>query len=272
MKFVGAAMVVAMGLSSGVPTPTSEANPRWAGYVVTDPGGGGLAFTSVSATWVQPRITCGVERLDSLGIWVGLGGYGTAGLEQAGIGTTCTRKAEALSGPWYESLPTRATNIDRRRVEAGDTITARVDVGSARTSVVVSIANETRHWRFARTVRASSLDLSSAEWIVEAPGGCTRVACGLRLGNFGSVAMTKISVVANGHRGAIRDRRWQATALYFVPTARHAAHTGSIAGATPEQLDAAGGSFRIAWRAQAVAPKPATPKPQNPYVAGTRRP
>jgi hypothetical protein len=272
MKLIGAAVVVAVGLSGGVPTPVSEANPRWAGYVVADPGGGGLAFTSVSATWVQPRITCGVERLDSLGIWVGLGGYGTEGLEQVGVGTTCTRGAKAVSSPWYEILPANATTIDRRRVEPGDTIKARVDVGAARTSVLISIANETRHWRFARTVHASPLDLGSAEWIVEAPRGCTRVACGLRLGNFGSVAMTKISVVANGHRGTIRDGRWQSTALYYVPTAWHAARTGSAAGATPERLDTPGASFRIAWRARAVAPKPATPKPQTPLVAGVRLP
>lgn len=271
MKLIGAAMVVAMGLSGSVPTPKSEANPRWAGYVVSDPGGGGLAFTSVSATWVQPKITCGAERLDSLGIWVGLGGYGTAGLEQTGIGTTCSRDANAVSVPWYEILPASATSIDPGRVEPGDTITARVDVGAARTSVMISIADETKRWRFSRTLPVTSTDLSSAEWIVEAPGGCTRVACHLRLGNFGSLAMTKISVVANGHRGTIRDRRWQATALYFVPTARHAAQTGSIAGATPDRLDTAGGSFRIAWRAQAVAPKPATTKPQSPLVAGIRR-
>jgi hypothetical protein len=264
-------MVVAMGLSGGAPSPTGEANPHWAGYVISDPGGGRLAFTSVPATWVEPKITCGAERLDSLGIWVGLGGFGTAGLEQAGIGTTCTREAKAVSTPWYEILPANATTVDRRRVEPGDTMTARVEVSAARTSVIISIANETRRWRFTRAVQVSSPDLSTAEWIVEAPRGCTRVACGLRLGNFGTVAMTRISVVANGHPGTILDRRWQATALDFVPTEWQAARTGSAAGATTEQLDAAGASFRVAWRAKAVAPKPVTPKPQSPLVAGPRR-
>src|SRR5581483_3922530 len=136
MKLAGAAIAVAVGLAGGVPTPGSEAHPRWAGYVVSDPGGGRLAFTSVSASWVQPKMRCGTERADSLGIWVGLGGYGAAGLEQAGIGTTCSRDATAVSAPWYEILPASATTIERRRVEPGDTITARVAVDAARTTVL----------------------------------------------------------------------------------------------------------------------------------------
>ena len=92
--------------------------------------------------------------------------------------------------------------------------------------------------------------------------------CSLRLGNFRAVTLTRAPVVANGHRGTILDGRWQATALQLVPSARHAARSGSTAGAAPEALSAGGESFRVAWLANAAAATaPPAAKPQNPLIA-----
>ena len=113
----GAAIGVAAALAAsayasgtGAPRPVSSLNPGWGGYVVTDLGGGKLAFTSVSATWTQPKMACGEGQRDALGVWVGLGGYGAEGLEQAGVGTTCTKDAERLAHD--EILPAYATTIN----------------------------------------------------------------------------------------------------------------------------------------------------------------
>src|SRR5207244_3633176 len=134
------------------------------------------------------------------------------------------------------------------RVEAGDTISATVEVDRAQTSVHFRIENRTRGWRLSRRLPVSSPNLASAEWIVEAPAGCNRLRCGsMRLADFGSVRLARVATVGNGHRGTILDRRWRATAIDLTPSARHAYFTGSTAGAVPTALAADGAAFTVAW-------------------------
>jgi hypothetical protein len=56
-------------LSAGVSRQLFPAAGNWAGYAVT-----GGRFTSVSATWVQPRVANTSTRFDCISIWLGLGG------------------------------------------------------------------------------------------------------------------------------------------------------------------------------------------------------
>jgi Peptidase A4 family len=76
---------------------TSE---NWAGY--TSAGGAGT-FTSVSASWAQPAVTCTATNTFS-SFWVGLDGDGTNSVEQTGTEADCNGGAAAYQG-WFEMSP-----------------------------------------------------------------------------------------------------------------------------------------------------------------------
>jgi hypothetical protein len=86
----------------------------------------------------------------------------------------------------------------------------------------------------------SSVDVSSAEWIAEAPSSCTRSCQTLPLANFGTVPFSAASATAtNGQVGTIAATPWSAVAITL------GARTGSY-GATPSALSADGSSFTVA--------------------------
>src|SRR5438876_1088770 len=94
---------------AGIPKPSTEKSRHWAGYVVTHQAGKRLTFTTVKATWTQPKVTChDADAGARLAIWVGLGGYDPAppkGFVQAGVGTQCDRAKNLLVYAWYEIPP-----------------------------------------------------------------------------------------------------------------------------------------------------------------------
>src|SRR5207244_2474034 len=94
---------------------------HWAGYVDT-----GASFTSVQATWVEPRIRCG-KPAGSASFWIGLGGASTSadGLEQIGTSADCSEDFLASYSAWYELIPTPARAVDLPiAVAPGDTLRA----------------------------------------------------------------------------------------------------------------------------------------------------
>src|SRR5205814_1309007 len=115
VAFALAATLVAAA-HAAVPKPTSAVNRAWAGYVVQPPSGAELEFTAISATWKQPRMMCRPGQNDAYAIWVGLGGYGSSGLEQTGVGTACPTGKTPVATPWYEVLPAYASKLKRRHV------------------------------------------------------------------------------------------------------------------------------------------------------------
>ena len=73
-------------------TPTAQ----WSGYAVTNPSGGSTGFTSVTATWKQPRAFCHAGAASSA-FWVGLGGFSSNSnrIEQIGAAADCTKAEQA---------------------------------------------------------------------------------------------------------------------------------------------------------------------------------
>ena len=154
----------AAALARGVEPAPSH---RWAGFVVSAPK---VSYTSVSATWTQPALTCpraGPAALST--IWVGLGGYGrkSGALEQVGTDANCDAAGRASAFAWFELLPDIAHTIDGT-VAAGDTISASVRVVELNV-VQLRLRNVTRHWSFRTEIKVGLPDTASAEWIVEAP-------------------------------------------------------------------------------------------------------
>ncbi|MGW2250654.1 G1 family glutamic endopeptidase [Kitasatospora sp. NPDC001660] len=155
---------------------------NWAGYAAT-----GGRFTSVSASWVQPSISCsGSDTWSSF--WVGIDGDGSSTVEQLGTEADCSGGSPVYSS-WYEMYPAYPTDFTNT-VRPGDRFTASVTTtGSG--SFTLTLADTTQGWK--RTVNKSlrSAALASAEVIAEAPSSSTGV---LPLSDFGTVGFNGATV------------------------------------------------------------------------------
>lgn len=243
------------------------ASSNWAGYAVSAPGAEGssdpsvppqssapVSFTSVTGTWKQPAASCDRGRPAYSAVWVGLGGFSpdSPALEQIGTDADCTAAGKPRYYAWYELVPAAPVEL-KLKIVPGDTITTSVNVtGSA---VLVQIKNRTRHTSFTRklAMAAPAPDLSSAEWIVEAPSACTQNGhCQvLPLANFGSVTFTKSATWGNGTPGTISYPAWSATAIQLVPESSDATGgriTNQTASAAPTSLSPDGRSFAVSWQ------------------------
>ena len=268
-------VVGAASASGGVVAAAPASSPNWAGYVVEDLAGVPVAFTSVTASWLQPKASCASGAASSA-FWVGLGGYGPAatGLLQIGTDTDCTAAHEPKYYAWYDIPPNEGVLL-RLKVAARDALTASVTMNSARTEVLFRIANRTTGLSYSKRLPVSSPDLTSAEWIAEAPVACNASGCRtVRLADFGSVAFTNVAAAAGGHEGTITHGGWTAVPIRLDPNAQQQqlfspglsspGPPASTAGAAPKDLAAGGSSFRILWTAHASPPS-------NPRIAAVRR-
>jgi Peptidase A4 family len=243
-------------------TPRLGADPlvssNWAGYAVSGTNASGVptSFTDVTGSWIQPKVSCTAGRPSYSAFWVGLGGFSSESqaLEQIGTEANCDTGGHAVYAAWYELVPAPSTPI-RMTVRPGDRITAAVLVQGAQ--VTLQLTNPTRHARVTQRVTAPELDLTSAEWIAEAPSTCTTSGrCRtLPLANFGSVSFTRAAATGDAHAGTITDPAWVGTPILLAESAGGAfgpfttdQPSSSRSGATPGALSADGRSFAVAWR------------------------
>src|SRR6266851_4878139 len=84
----------------GALNAAATTSQNWAGYAAAGAPGG---FTSVSASWLQPGVTCSSQKTFS-SFWVGLDGDGTQSVEQTGTEADCSSGAATYQG-WYEMFP-----------------------------------------------------------------------------------------------------------------------------------------------------------------------
>jgi hypothetical protein len=239
------ALLVTAAAAFAVPVAVASAatstSSNWAGYAVAsaDPAAP-VAYTSVSGTWVQPAANCSASAAAFSAFWVGLGGFSdtSQGLEQIGTESDCTAGGRATYGVWYELVPDASVPV-KLKVFPGNRISANVTVNGQ--LVIVNLKNLTRKTSFTKRLFMSSPDVSSAEWIAEAPSACTSSGdCrALPLANFGTVAFTSAKALAAGHGGTIVDAAWDATAIELQ----------SFTGAVPSELSTDGGSFSVTWAA-----------------------
>jgi hypothetical protein len=269
---------------------------NWSGYVIggssgDSSSGSAQQFSSVSGSWVQPAVKCTGSSDDSA-FWVGLGGAdqsgggatsgsgfgdgpgsdqsGSAGgsssqsdsLEQAGTEADCSSGATASYFAWYELVPAAPVRMDLA-VHAGDHITTKVTISGS--SMVVNMSDQTTGQSTTKTVPTNNPDVSSAEWIAEAPSQCdgSGSCTPLPLSNFGTVNFTGASATTTGgHTGTISDSNWSAAAVQLNPEATSSgfgggaqfASTGSSGGATPSSLSGDGSSFSVAYSSSGAQP------------------
>ena len=255
MSGMGKAIAIVVALASLVAGAADAAkpvlNPQWSGYVVT---GKHVSYTTISGTWTEPAMKCSAGQPAALSAaWVGLGGLTTKRLEQVGVDANCDAKGHAAYFAWFEILPDVAHNIPNT-IASGDVITGTVKrIGLA--LVELRVENHTRHWIFDRKITWGAADVSSAEWIVEAPFSCKRFACQTsHLANFGTLRFKDVTAVGNGHRGALSDPVWKTTQIDLAPCIRTKA--SPRAGATPTPASSDGTIFDVAWVRDAGRPSP----------------
>jgi hypothetical protein len=232
----------------------TSASANWSGYAVHHAG---ISFRKVSATWKQPTASCTPGRPAYSAYWVGLGGYApnSSALEQIGTETDCSRNGNPRVSAWYELVPSPSTPI-RMTVRAGDTISASVTVVGRRATVIVD--DLTRHSRFAKTLTASAIDVSSAEWIVEAPSECINISTceTLPLADFGTARFTNaFAQGSKGHVGPISPAPWSNTKIVLTPGGRrfvtYVGNGASGGAASPSGLSAGGSAFTVTFNSQA---------------------
>ncbi len=161
-----APMKVARGAHlAHVANVSSVGSFNWSGYADTSTTTG--EFTSVSASWVVPKVTCTTEdRIAS--DWVGLDGANNSTVEQDGTVSQCY-EGSAVYYTWYEMFPASEVIVGTG-VKAGDHITASVKrSGTSYTLTVTDATTAGNNVSTTATCPASTCLDESAEWIAERP-------------------------------------------------------------------------------------------------------
>ncbi|MGI8559456.1 MAG: G1 family glutamic endopeptidase [Solirubrobacteraceae bacterium] len=264
---MAAAILMTLALVlAGAPAALADAtrSSNWAGYALHRSG---MSFTRVMGAWRQPSATCTPHIPTYSSVWVGLGGYrvGSRALEQIGSEVDCNAAGKIESSAWYELVPAGSRKI-KITVRPGDELSASVSVSGHR--VRLALRDRTRRSSFTRTLRATTADVSSAEWILEAPSVCAGgYSCRtLALAAFGSASFSRASAVTTtGEEGSIADRRWGATRISLAPSGRHfieRSASGIGASALPSSLSARGSSFTVTYRGTPSTTTPSLARPQ----------
>lgn len=245
---------VFVGLISLAAAPTAVAqvsqSANWSGYAIHRAG---VTFRSISGTWQEPTPSCQSGRETFSSYWVGLGGYNAnaRALEQTGTEVDCTASGKVHSFAWYEAIPSPAVPI-KLQVPPGDLIHGQVVVNGH--TVTLVLRDLTRNTEYSKVLQTSPVDVTSAEWIVEAPSECLSLyhCITLPLANFGSTPFTSaLAQSTAGHSGAISDPSWSATAIKLVPhhspptLGRH--QLGHSGDATPSSLEVGGSAFSVTY-------------------------
>jgi len=186
---------------------------NWSGYVAT-----GSSFTSVSANWTEPAVSCNSSN-DLYAPWVGIDGYGSNSVEQTGVATDCSSGSAAYQA-WYEMYPQNPVYYNDP-VSAGDSFSASVTTDGGG-NYTLTIKDNSRGWT--ETTPGSFLGQNaSAEAILESPTAAYP--------NFGQVHFSNVTV--NG-----RD------ASAFALTALDASNSGGFEDRTGAL---SGGAFAVTY-------------------------
>ena len=255
---------------AALPATAAAANvsANWAGYVALPRSS--KSFKSVSGSWTEPTLNCSAGRETYSAVWVGLGGYhaSSRGLEQIGAEADCSRNGQASYGTWYELIPAGPIAL-RLRTHPGDHMTASVTVIGQ--DATLRLRDMTAGTRYSVTRHVSSVDTSSAEWIIEAPSSCfTTSACQtLPLSDFGTVSFSSATATEGAQTAPADSPSWSDVGLELrqgsgVPTPAGGRRAGAESGAslidaTPSSLSGSQGAFTVHWR-------------EEPLQAGEERP
>jgi hypothetical protein len=227
---------------------TTVYSTNWSGYAAetnfSSPAAN--AVTAVSGSWVVPTVT-GSSKGGSTysAVWVGIDGFSDSTVEQIGTEQDVINGVAHYDAWWemYSSgLQQPEQVISGMTIKPGDAITASVQyTGSG--NFVLTINDTTRNESFpitqnTNTTQNPTAQLSSAEWIVEAPTVGGRQASPA---NFGTVTFSNASATINNVTGSISNSAWQNDAIDMVSSG------GTTLLDSTSALDSTGTSFTVTY-------------------------
>jgi Peptidase A4 family len=207
----------------GTADAAAMASKNWAGYVSTGSEG---TFTSVSASWTEPAVTCTAGDTFA-SFWAGLDGDGTNTVEQTGTEADCRGGTATYQG-WFEMFPA-APVFYSNPVRPGDAMSASV-VTHGGGAFTLTLTDSTQGWNQTTNQISDAARLGSAEVIAEAPSNGTTA---LPLSDFGTVSFTGATVDG----AAIGNQN---------PSALTLVSADGVPEATPSALTG-GNAFTVTW-------------------------
>jgi hypothetical protein len=179
-----AATALSPAASAATAMPTVRFDPtgqqqsgdsNWAGYVTQG------SFTKVTGSWTEPHVVCHSKN-DMFAPWVGLDGWGSRTVEQAGVQTDCSSGSPVRTA-WYEMYPAPPVYW-KDPVSEGDSMTASVTSDGAG-GYSLALTNNTKGWteHVKKTLQAKNV---SAEAVIESPNQAYP--------EFDSVRFTQVTV------------------------------------------------------------------------------
>jgi hypothetical protein len=212
--------------------PARVVSDNWSGYVAR---GGDL--WQVSGSWTEPTVSCTATAAESV-FWVGLGGYPSYPLYQAGSGAFC-RNGVPIHALWYELLEPGNPGplVAVVQIQPGDMISAAISVRGGGSGGMVHLVDATARLTKDVAFTPVATSLGSAEWITEATSHGGTVST---LADFGSVAFSG----CGANLGAAGVSTWPTAQLTEVTLADR-----SGGRAAPGAIDASagGGGFSVTY-------------------------
>ncbi len=221
------------------PPPVAQAQParvvsdNWSGYVARRDG----AFWEVSGSWTEPTVRCTAASSESV-FWVGLGGYPSYPLYQAGSGAFC-RNGVPIHALWYELLTpeSAAPLVALVQISAGDRVSASLSLRSGAAGGQVHLVDETSGYARDVSFSPAADALGSAEWVAEATSHGGTVST---LADFGSVSFAGCSA----NLGAAGVATWPAGQLVELTLSDR---SGGRAAPGAISASAGGGGFPVSY-------------------------
>jgi len=161
--------VVAAHGGGGSGSAAGWASSNWSGYAITGPNG---TFTSATGQWKVPSVSPSRKATYSSN-WVGIDGFNDSNLIQTGTESDYYQ-GSAHYYAWWEILPAAETRISSISVHPNDSMSASIVEGAGGLWTIT--ITDTSNGQSFTTQQSYSGQLSSAEWIEEAPSVGGRIA------------------------------------------------------------------------------------------------
>ena len=206
---------------------------NWSGYAVTSSSNG--AYTSIAGSWTVTPVARSSRQTFSSS-WVGIDGFNNSNLIQTGT------EADYYNGSahyyaWWEILPAAETVIPSLTVRPGDTMSADIHQ-TTNGQWSITLTDNTTGKSFSTTQNYSG-QLTSAEWIQEAPSVGGRIAT---LANYGSPLTIDPGTVNGGHNPGL------------VPADGGVMVQHGVQVSTPSNPDADADGFNVSYGSRAPSP------------------
>ena len=145
--------------------PKKVTSGNWSGYADDS----GRSYTTVTAQWEEPAVTCPPQGDTMAAFWVGIDGYDSATVEQDGSLAWCD-SGTPYYYTWWEMEPRYPIEFVSGGVHPGDQIAASVTKdGTKYTLKVTDTTTSGNSFTKYRSCAAKTCAGSSAEWIAEDP-------------------------------------------------------------------------------------------------------